>query len=284
MADLDNIKNSPTPKTRIVRATRLRPRRILPGGRVSFPKQLDLLRAAAAASGQERRPISNEDIAKIVGIYLGTVSNCNPFFQDTGLFLKSKLQNVPCEEVFAYAERFEWEPEKAALKLGPVIRKTWFAIALLPKLTFRSLSIDEVVNTLASEASASPEYKDQLGMLIDFMRVSGLISVENGVVSLNKGSVEEEQVAEYQQPTSLVTEEKPLTQKIFAPSSKKAEDEFERHPFISGLLRTLPEPGEDWSITKRIKWLQAASNIFGLIYTTQDGDENEFISIEKKTG
>lgn len=38
------------------------------------------------------------------------------------------------------------------------------------------------------------------------------------------------------------------------------------HPFIQGLLDTLPEPGTNWTIEGRTKWLQAAANIFDLIY------------------
>ena len=38
------------------------------------------------------------------------------------------------------------------------------------------------------------------------------------------------------------------------------------HPFIQGLLDTLPEPNTNWAIEGRAKWLQTAANIFDLIY------------------
>jgi hypothetical protein len=38
------------------------------------------------------------------------------------------------------------------------------------------------------------------------------------------------------------------------------------HPFIRGLLETLPPPHSDWSIADRVKWLETAASIFGLIY------------------
>lgn len=38
------------------------------------------------------------------------------------------------------------------------------------------------------------------------------------------------------------------------------------HPFIRGLLDTLPPPESEWSVTDRAKWLETAANIFGLIY------------------
>ncbi len=40
----------------------------------------------------------------------------------------------------------------------------------------------------------------------------------------------------------------------------------ELHPLILGLLKTLPELGSEWTIAERVKWLQTASSIFGLIY------------------
>lgn len=43
-------------------------------------------------------------------------------------------------------------------------------------------------------------------------------------------------------------------------------DQSELHPFIQGLLKTLPEPETNWAIEGRAKWLQAAANIFDLMY------------------
>jgi hypothetical protein len=44
-----------------------------------------------------------------------------------------------------------------------------------------------------------------------------------------------------------------------------------RHPFIEGLLQTLPEPEDDWPTVARVKWLQTAANIFDLIYKGDGG-------------
>jgi hypothetical protein len=38
------------------------------------------------------------------------------------------------------------------------------------------------------------------------------------------------------------------------------------HPFIQGLLDTLPEPNTNWTVEGRAKWLQAAAHNFDLIY------------------
>lgn len=45
----------------------------------------------------------------------------------------------------------------------------------------------------------------------------------------------------------------------------------ELHPFIQGLLKTLPQPETEWSVADRTKWLQTAANIFDLIYKGDGG-------------
>jgi hypothetical protein len=42
------------------------------------------------------------------------------------------------------------------------------------------------------------------------------------------------------------------------------------HPFIQGLLLTLPEPGTPWSEDKQQQWLSTAKQIFGLLYPRSD--------------
>jgi hypothetical protein len=43
------------------------------------------------------------------------------------------------------------------------------------------------------------------------------------------------------------------------------------HPFIQGLLQTLPVPETECSAQERAKWLQTAANIFDLIYKGAGG-------------
>jgi hypothetical protein len=44
-----------------------------------------------------------------------------------------------------------------------------------------------------------------------------------------------------------------------------------RHPFIQGLLESLPKPGDDWPVEGRAKWLEAAAHCFDLMYRAKDG-------------
>ena len=60
---------------------------------------------------------------------------------------------------------------------------------------------------------------------------------------------------------------------------RKDEDEEELHPFIQGLLKKLPPPDSEWANDKRAKWLQAAVNIFDLMYTESEDDSKRTITI-----
>lgn len=53
------------------------------------------------------------------------------------------------------------------------------------------------------------------------------------------------------------------------------------HPFIQGLLKTLPEPESDWAIEQRLRWLQTAAGIFDLIY--KGNDEGQKIDVRTET-
>ena len=69
----------------------------------------------------------------------------------------------------------------------------------------------------------------------------------------------------------------PLTKPISEPPKKHGshggDDRGGRdlHPFILGLLETLPEPRTQWGAKDREKWLNAAAHIFDLIYEGADG-------------
>lgn len=52
------------------------------------------------------------------------------------------------------------------------------------------------------------------------------------------------------------------------------------HPAMEGLLKALPPNESCWDIEKRAKWLQAAVNIFDLIYTASDHSKTISIHIK----
>jgi len=155
----------------------------LPTERVSFDKQLSVLRAYAAASGPEKKSVSNDEVAAVVGELKGSsVSLCNPFLADVGLLIAEGRKQKPSDAVFDYHHAYGWDPEKAAQKLRPVLAETWAAKALLPKLAFRQLSKDEAIAFLADESKATKNHRRNLETLLDFLSAAGAIRVEGNVV------------------------------------------------------------------------------------------------------
>ena len=69
------------------------------------------------------------------------------------------------------------------------------------------------------------------------------------------------------------------------PEKKKSKDvdvDEELHPFIKGLLKKLPTPETEWPSEGRAKWLQAAINIFDLMYTdSEDSRRSLTIGFQK---
>ncbi len=69
------------------------------------------------------------------------------------------------------------------------------------------------------------------------------------------------------QPTDVASERTdtpPKLNEIAPPPKPEGRREF--HPFIQGLLDTLPPPGEVWDAAGRKQWITAAESIFTLIY------------------
>lgn len=58
-------------------------------------------------------------------------------------------------------------------------------------------------------------------------------------------------------------------------------DGLDLHPFIQGLLKTLPETGTKWRHADRVKWLTLAANAFEMIY---EGDGNIVVKNESPSG
>jgi len=55
------------------------------------------------------------------------------------------------------------------------------------------------------------------------------------------------------------------------------------HPFIQGLLQTLPEPKTEWPLAARKKWLQSALSIFDVIYESAEDSQSLVVKLEKNS-
>ena len=159
-----------------------RPARVLPTDRIGFQKQLTLLRSYAAVSGQSGKPATNAEVSSLLKLHPSTSTLAMPFFLDIGLLEKAGSGYVPSAEVLSFHRAFSWNPETAAQKLSPLLRSTWFAERLLPKLALGQIDEKEAITDLAESAAAGPRYEGQLRVILEYLSAAGLIRREGGAI------------------------------------------------------------------------------------------------------
>jgi hypothetical protein len=180
---IDPTPNQPSGAEESPRRERSKPNKTLPTDRITFSKQLTILRSYAAASTTSpNKVVANAQVAGIVEMTAATISLANPFLASIVLLQKTEGGYIPSEEVIGFQRAFEWNPDTAGQKLAEPIRQSWFGQALLSKLSVRSMSEDEALADLASASGASTEYKGQLRVLLDYLATAGLIQNEGGQV------------------------------------------------------------------------------------------------------
>lgn len=164
--------NTPTPK----------PQRPLPTDRVTVQRQLDILRAYAAASQQGARQVWNREVSNLAGMTPESVSSCNGFLASLNLIRKSESAWVVSSEVLDFFRAYEWNKDTAPHKLAPAMTASWFGQAITTKLSFRSLAEEEAIAVLAEASAAAPQYLRSLKMLLEFMEVTGVITREGNML------------------------------------------------------------------------------------------------------
>ncbi|HEV2013421.1 MAG TPA: hypothetical protein VGR77_06025 [Candidatus Dormibacteraeota bacterium] len=160
----------------------------MPTNRIAFTKQLDILRAYAAASGPTGKTVRLREVAEIVKMNPDTITMANGFFAEVGFVQRIEGALLPAPEVMSYSQAHQWNADTAATKLAPLVRDSWFGKTLMPSLTFGGIEEKAALEKLALEAGASPEYKGQVSMLLDYLQVAGVIVKDGNMVKLNRGN------------------------------------------------------------------------------------------------
>jgi len=141
------------------------PTKRLPTYRIKFTKQLEIIRVYGIKS-QNGKAAHYKDLVE------------NGFLERNG---DATLATKP---VIDFALAHNWSTESAPRKLAPIIRNSWFGKILLEKLAFRSMNEDEAIADLAGEIAAEPEYKPQIGTLIEYAVATGLVRRDGSQLSL----------------------------------------------------------------------------------------------------
>jgi hypothetical protein len=155
-----------------------KPSRPVPTDRIPFERQLSLLRAHVIASGEERRPVRNSDVAKVADYSETTLSQANAFFVDIGFLIRTPEGFIPSDEVRAFSHAYKWNQSTAGTKLAPVLERSWAGEALLPRLQFKDIAESDAIAALSEEVGVGPEYRGQLELLIEYMKECELVRVD----------------------------------------------------------------------------------------------------------
>src|SRR4029077_11166957 len=101
MAELAAVP--PGPPTDDAKLKRQRPTKTLPTERITFSKQLDLLRAYAAVYATTTNPVTNNAVGEIVKRSPSTVRLATAFYADTALMTRAAEGGyVPSGDVMSY--------------------------------------------------------------------------------------------------------------------------------------------------------------------------------------
>lgn len=168
-------------------STAPKPQRQLPTERVTVPRQLDILRAYAAASQHGSKPVGNREVATLAGMTPESVSGCNGFLASLNLIRKSENAWVVSSEVLDFFRAYDWNKDTAPHKLAAAMRESWFGQALTTRLSFKPLAEDEAIAILAELSAAAPQYLRSLKMLLEFLETTGVI-VREGTMLRNATS------------------------------------------------------------------------------------------------
>ena len=164
---------------------------ILPTSRLTFPKQVEIIRAYGAAYDAGKGPVGIEEITKFVGMAPSTVSQSNAFLTDVGLVRKDGRRFVPAAEVQAMNRLYDVSQGKALAKLAPLFERSWFGKLVMPKLRFRPMAEEDMVHELFEAATAETVHLPQIRMLIDYLVLVGLVERDGGVLKVKNGESED---------------------------------------------------------------------------------------------
>jgi hypothetical protein len=155
----------------------------------------------------------------------------------------------------------QWEPGKASRELKELLRPSWFAEVLMPRLSFGALRDDEALAIISGAAGATPKARPQLRMVLDYMEVAGLIEREGDLVRASE-TVGDAPIRSRVPTTQAVADDPPVRQTSSGQTPL----------LIQGLLQQLPTDGL-WTRPQAKKWLKLAEMTFELVYDLGPDDD-----------
>ena len=160
--------------------------KILPTDRISFDRQVEILKAFSACyESNGGKPVTPDQAGdaltpKFSGSTIGVAV---PFFVDAGLLTRADTGFAPIRELVEYNRAFDFSPAEAKRKIRPVVESAWFSKLLGPRLRLAPQNFEDCVGVLAIEATAEKEHLERVRPLIKFLEWAGIVNISGNSVS-----------------------------------------------------------------------------------------------------
>lgn len=172
----DAAEESPQAAANAVPPKSRRSGKVLPSDRISFPRQLEILRGFSVAAADAGGTASSNQVGPLISMSHHTINISTPFFASVGLLNRAdRGRFAPAAEVTDYSRAHQWTPDTAAHRLAPIIRKAWFGKLISRMVSVQARSVEDILTDLAGESGADPSNRPQLELLIDFAIAGGLV-------------------------------------------------------------------------------------------------------------
>jgi hypothetical protein len=154
--------------------------------RIAKPRQFDLLRAFAIAYQQSGEAVTLGEVSPHSGLTVNTISIITGFFVTSGLITRTDGNRfVPTEATIEFERSYHWNKETAVYALGASLESSWFGQVIVSRLKMRgSMTVQDATELLAQEAAASPEYKPQIQMTLDWLIETGVIEKDGNTLKI----------------------------------------------------------------------------------------------------
>ena len=164
------------PAKKEAKAEKPKPTRTLPTDRINPSKQLEVLRAYAAASDLGTKSATVGAVAEMMKMASSTLALMHPFFASIGLLQRTDTgAYTPSLDVVNFLRSYDWNAETASHKLAGPMKDAWFGQALCARLRFKNIDEDEAISLLGESCGASRDYESQLRTIIDLMELCGVV-------------------------------------------------------------------------------------------------------------
>lgn len=166
------------------RPQKQRAERSLPTDRLSFDKQVEVLRAIAQMSGANKRPVTAEDLSAAIGLKGGTGGLSNKFFRDSGWVVSAgRGMYAATEPLIEYHRHLNVDPDDkdgARRRLVAPVMSSWYWEVLEPMLEGAARQT-MILHALSKEAGAY-EHTPQLLLIVTWLEWLGFIRRDGDLV------------------------------------------------------------------------------------------------------